>query len=139
MTQLHKFDEAGRMAIALILKLSEKLAKVDGKRQLSRSEREVLQRGEALRAAGWSMDSQGLRPPVGPMAILRANSVYEEKGPNWKLHRCADGAQCRSEKSGGCPHGWCDHFRVTPDRDSIPRFPLDVPPDIHQTKLCLKD
>jgi len=49
----------------------------------------------------------------------------------WKLHRCADGAQCREAIGGGCAAGWCAHCGVRPDECGTPRFPRSrlLPPN----------
>lgn len=49
----------------------------------------------------------------------------------WKLHRCADGHQCRASIGGGCASGWCAHYEVQPDEVGVPRFPRSrlLPPN----------
>ncbi len=61
-----------------------------------------------------------------PMSLDRA--AWAE----WRLHRCADGAQCRSNKGGGCATGYCAYHGVTPDETGVPRFPRQYP------FLCLR-
>lgn len=43
--------------------------------------------------------------------------------PGWRLHRCADGHQCRTSIPGGCARGWCAHYEVRPDEANVSRFP----------------
>ena len=58
----------------------------------------------------------------GWRATLVDNEPYRgQRG--WKLHRCADGAQCRESIGGGCADGWCAHCGVKPDECGIPRLP----------------
>lgn len=52
-------------------------------------------------------------------------SVEDVRTKGWKLHRCADGEQCRASIPGGCAAGWCAHFEVRPweGLHTDPRFP----------------
>lgn len=58
----------------------------------------------------------------GWRARLIDNEPYAGQS-GWKLHRCADGAQCRESIGGGCAAGWCAHCEVRPDECGIPRLP----------------
>lgn len=51
----------------------------------------------------------------GWRAMLPRNPQYAGAADvDWKLHRCADGQQCRAEIGGGCAGDWCAHFEVKP-------------------------
>lgn len=58
----------------------------------------------------------------GKVATLPKNEDYSGQD-EWKLHRCADGGQCRASVGGGCASGWCMEFNVQPDEDGTPRYP----------------
>ena len=59
---------------------------------------------------------RGEPPPIGNSALAAS----------WKIHRCADNAQCRSPIGGGCARGWCSHFGVKPDAVGVPRLPVSI-------------
>ena len=59
----------------------------------------------------------------GWRATMRDNPPPVPGVRGWKLHRCADGEQCRASIGGGCADGWCGHYEVRPDEVGIPRFP----------------
>ena len=63
---------------------------------------------------GWSVTLPNNR------ALLGAGDT------EWKLHRCADGQQCRASIPGGCAGSWCGHFDVKPYGGGYgdPRLPL---------------
>lgn len=63
---------------------------------------------------------------LGQKATLPENPAPVPGESDWKLHRCADGQQCRDDIPGGCAGGWCSHFKVKPDEEGVSRFPSKV-------------
>lgn len=59
----------------------------------------------------------------GRRATMLDNPAPYIGQPDWKLHRCADGQQCRAQIGGGCASGYCAHFEVKPDEAFVSRFP----------------
>ncbi|WP_157657751.1 hypothetical protein [Burkholderia ubonensis] len=59
----------------------------------------------------------------GWRATLPRNPDLVPGDRTWKLHRCADGQQCRASIGGGCGAGYCAHYEVKPDETGVPRFP----------------
>lgn len=52
---------------------------------------------------------------LGNGVQMDENSPYTGES-GWKLHRCADGEQCRAAIPGGCASGWCAHFGLSHEK-----------------------
>jgi hypothetical protein len=119
----------GLEAIDTIMRVAHNLRREAQGRELTAPECAVMAFDLRLKDAGWTWTADGpVAPPLvkGRVATLVENpsTVEDVRRPGWKLHRCADGEQCRAEIGGGCASGWCGHFEVCPDEEGVPRFPV---------------